>query len=163
MLIVLIAGPVATPDLSLPAVRLLVDRRRLAKRRWRGRAADGVEFGFALTAPLRPGDTFHERVGVRYVVEQEPEPVLAIALNALPGAAAAAVGWAVGNLHLELSGEETRLLTPDEPAARQLLARLQIDYVVTEAVFRPGRFKRSAGMVTAAPALPHELGSSHRH
>lgn len=139
-------------------VELRVERRTLAKRLWRGVAADGTEFGFELSAPLKPGDAFHETAIARYVIAQEPEAVLEIQLGNLPASATAGIGWAVGNLHLEFSSEATRLLTPDEPAARQLFARIQIDYTPTTAVFRAGRFKRSV-----ATPLVDELGPSHKH
>ena len=161
---ILITAAVASPDAALATVVLRVERRTLAKRLWRGTAPDGQEFGFELAAPLKPGDTFHQNAAARYVLEQEPEPVLEVDLEPLPASAAAAVGWAVGNLHLELSGEPRRLLTPDEPAARQLFERLGIHFVPTTAVFRPGRFSRGAGSAAAAPAVPsHDLGPSHRH
>ncbi len=154
----LIPAPVEKPDTTAPEIALHTDRRTLAKRLWRGTAADGVEFGFELSTPLKPGDTFHQTATARYVIVQKPEPVLAIALSNLPPSATAGIGWAVGNLHLEFSSEATRLLTPDEPAARQLFARIQVDYMPTTAVFRPGRFKRSV----STPAID-ELGSSHKH
>lgn len=155
---ILIQAPVATPDLALPFVALRTDRRTLAKRLWRATAADGVEFGFQLARPFQPGDTIHQTATARYVIEQEPEPVLEIPLADLPPSATAGIGWAVGNLHLEFSSEATRLLTPDEPAARQLLARIQIAYTPATAVFRPGRFKRSV-----ATPLVDDLGPSHKH
>lgn len=155
---ILIQAPVASPDLELPVIALRIDRRTLAKRLWRGVAANGTEFGFQLKKPLQPGDTFHQTATNRYIVEQEPEPVLEIPLADLPPAATAGIGWAVGNLHLEFSSEATRLLTPDEPAARQLLARIQIAYSPVTAVFRPGRFKRSV-----ATPLVDDLGPSHKH
>lgn len=160
-MITLIQSPVPSPDSALPAVELRADRRTLAKRLWRGRASDGVEFGFELAAPLKPGDTFYQTPETRYLVAQEPEPVLEIPLADLPASAAAGIGWAVGNLHLEFSSESTRLLTPDEPAARQLFARIRVDCRATTAVFRPGRFKRGS----SAPGVPSvdELGPSHRH
>ena len=154
----LIKAPLASFDAGLSVVFLRADRRVLAKRLWRGTAADGTEFGFELSAPLKPGDTVWQTAAARYVIEQDPEPVLEIPLAGLPASATAGIGWAVGNLHLEFSSEATRLLTPDEPAARQLFARIQVDYRPTTAVFRPGRFKRSA----ASPVVD-ELGSSHRH
>jgi urease accessory protein len=154
----LVSSAVTTPDAVLTLIELRADRRMLAKRLWRGVAMDGTEFGFELSAPLKPGDTFHQTATARYVIVQEPEPVLAIPLGGLPPSATAGIGWAVGNLHLEFSSEATRLLTPDEPAARQLLARIQVDYVATTAVFRPGRFKRSS-----ANPVVDELGPSHKH
>lgn len=154
----LIHAPLLSFAPALPVVPLRTDRRTLAKRLWRGFAADGVEFGFQLQKPLQPGDTFHQGVDARYVIEQEPEPVLEIPLADLPPSATAGIGWAVGNLHLEFSSEAARLLTPDEPAARQLLARIQIAYTPTIAVFRPGRFKRSV-----TTPLVDDLGPSHKH
>jgi urease accessory protein len=155
---ILIQAPVASPDLALLSVALRTDRRTLAKRLWRGVAADGNEFGFQLQRPLQPGDTFHQTGVARYVIEQESEPVLEIALAGLPPSAVAGVGWAVGNLHLDFSSEATRMLAPDEPAARRLFERIQIPYTPATAVFRPGRFKRSV-----ATPLVDDLGPSHKH
>lgn len=154
----LISAPVVQPDPALPVVELRVERRTVAKRLWRGVAADGAEFGFELSTPLKHGDTVWQTDAARYVIAQEPEAVLEVMIGNLPASATAGIGWAVGNLHLEFSSEATRLLTPDEPAARQLFARIQIEFNPTTAVFRPGRFKRS---VTAP--LVDELGSSHKH
>lgn len=147
-----------SPDAALSEVELRVERRTLMKRLWRGVAMDGVEFGFELGTPLKHGDTVWQTEAVRYVIVQEPEPVLEVLIGELPASATAGIGWAVGNLHLEFSSEAHRLLTPDEPAARQLFARIQIKFNPTTAVFRPGRFKRSV----SAP-LVDELGPSHKH
>ncbi|CAM2968231.1 urease accessory protein UreE [Rariglobus hedericola] len=155
---ILVSAPVMSPALALPVVELRAERRTLMKRLWRGVAADGTEFGFELASPLKHGDTFFQSDTVRYVAVQESEPVLEILMGELPASATAGIGWAVGNLHLEFSSEATRLLTPDEPAARQLFARIQIDYTPTTAVFRPGRFKRSV-----STPLVDELGPSHKH
>ncbi len=134
---------------------MCVDRITVAKRLWRGTAEDGTELGFELAAPLQHGDTLHETERVRYVLEQAAEPVVEISLD-LPPSAAAGIGWAIGNLHLELSAEPTRLLAADESAVRQLLERLKVPYRQTTAIFRPGRFSRGQ--------LPnHELGPSHQH
>jgi len=150
----LIDAPIATPDLSLPAVALVVERLTVAKRRWRGVAADGVEFGFELERPLKNADTFWQTDRARYVIAQQPEDVIEIDLAIAPSAAAG-IGWAVGNLHLELCAEPTRMLALDEPAVRQLLERLQVPFKATTAIFRPGRFARGAAT--------HELGPSHKH
>ena len=132
-----------------------VERQKLAKRIWRGVADDGTEFGFELETPLKHGDCFWQNDEARYVIRQEMEAVLEISLDIAPSAAAG-IGWAVGNLHLELSAEPTRLLAPDEPAVRQLFTRLQVPFRAITAVFRPGRFARGQ--------LPtHELGPSHQH
>jgi urease accessory protein len=151
----IISAPLPNSDPARSEIILLVDRLTLAKRRWRGTAADGVEFGFELSTPLRPGDTFHQTAAARYVIAQRPEPVLEIPLDLAPSAAAG-IGWAIGNLHLELSAEATRLLAADEPAVRQLLARLNVPSTATTAVFRPGRFVREKQSA-------HELGPGHRH
>ena len=151
----LVRGIVANPKAELQQVALPVDRITLAKRLWRGTAADGTEFGFELDGPLKHGDTVFETESKRYVISQSEEAVIEISLDVTP-AAAAGIGWAVGNLHLELSGEPSRLLAPDEPAMRQLLERLMVPYRTTTAIFRPCRFSRNA-----QPA--HELGPSHRH
>jgi urease accessory protein len=151
----LISGPVIAPDASLPEIILTVDRLTLAKRIWRGVAEDGAEFGFELTQRLQPGDTFWQTSVARYVVRQQPEAVLEVSLEMAPSAAAG-IGWAVGNLHLELQAEPTRLLASDEPAVRQLFTRLGVAFNPTTAVFRPGRFARGNLSI-------HELGPSHKH
>jgi urease accessory protein len=151
----LVAGPVGAPDISLPAIALKAARLSVAKRLWRGTAEDGVEFGFELAAPLQHGDVFWQTSAARYVIAQEPEAVVEVSLDVAPSAAAG-IGWAIGNLHLELSAEPARLLAPDEPAVRQLLERLKVPFKQTTAIFRPGRFAR--GNLST-----HDLGSSHQH
>lgn len=151
----LVQAPLAVSNPALPVVALRVDRLALAKRLWRGSAADGTEFGFELEKPLKHGDTVFETSTARYVIEQIPEPLVEISLDTAPSAAAG-IGWAIGNLHLELCAEPTRLLAPDEPAVRQLLERLKVPFNQTLAIFRPGRFARGAQPT-------HELGPSHKH
>ncbi len=151
----LISVPVVSPDAALPAVALKVERSTVVKRLWRGTAEDGREFGFELSAPLKHGDTFWQTAAVRYVIAQQPEAVIEVSLEVAPSAAAG-IGWAVGNLHLELQSEPMRLLAPDEPAVRQLLDRLKVPFKQTTAIFRPGRFAR--GNLST-----HELGPSHQH
>lgn len=155
-MLLLVQSPVAQPDSALPEIMLRVERVVIAKRLWRGTAEDGTEFGFELVAPLKHGDTVFQSAAARYVIAQQPEPVVEIPLDVAPSAAAG-IGWAIGNLHLELSAEPMRLLAPDEPAVRQLLERLKVPFKQTTAVFRPGRFVR--GNQTAS----HELGPSHQH
>jgi urease accessory protein len=151
----LVAAALADSDSALPALDLPIDRLTLAKRLWRGVAVDGTEFGFKLPAPLRHGDVVFQTATNRYVISQQPEAVLEISLAIAPSAAAG-IGWAVGNLHLELQSEPTRLLAADEPAVRQLLARLNVSFTPTTAIFRPGRFARGHQPT-------HELGPSHQH
>lgn len=151
----LVSGPLASADSSLPEIFLRVERLTLAKRLWRGTADDGVEFGFELDAPLKHGDTFFRSATARYTIQQHPEPVVEVSLDVAPSAAAG-IGWAVGNLHLELQSEPTRLLAPDEPAVRQLFDRLKVPFKQTTAIFRPGRFARGQQPT-------HDLGPSHKH
>ncbi len=151
----LISSAISIPDDGLPVIALRVDRITLAKRLWRGTADDGTDFGFELERPLKHGDTFHATAAARYVINQQPEPVVEVSLDLAPSAAAG-IGWAIGNLHLELQAEATRLLAPDEPAVRQLLDRLKVPFRTSTAIFRPGRFARGTQPT-------HELGPSHQH
>jgi urease accessory protein len=151
----LINASIAAPDLTLSEISLNVERITLVKRLWRGTAEDGTEFGFELPAPLKHGETFWQTTTARYVVAQQSEAVVAISLEVAPSAAAG-IGWAVGNLHMELQAEPTRLLAPDEPAVRQLLDRLKVPFQQTTAIFCPGRFARGNQST-------HELGPSHKH
>jgi len=150
-----VTAAVESADETLESVPIPVDRRTLARRIWRGTAADGCTFGFDLTKPLTHGATVWQTDSFRYQIEQLAEDVVEISLELAPSAAAG-IGWAVGNLHLDLSAESGRLLAPDEPAVRRLLERLQVPYAATTAVFRPGRFSRNG-----KPA--QELGPSHKH
>lgn len=160
----MISAPVSDPNVALPEVVVRVDRLKLAKRLWRGVADDGTEFGCELEKPLKHGEVIWQSTAARYVVRQEEEAVLEISLQVAPSAAAG-IGWAVGNLHLELMSEPTRLLTPDDKAARQLLERIQVAFRETRAVFRPGRFARgeTAKVIAAEGVATVELGQSHKH
>src|SRR4051812_35569581 len=115
----LVSAPVSAPDSTLPVIAVSADRFTLAKRLWRGSAADGTVFGFELAVPLQHGDTIFQTATHRYIIAQAAEPVVEISLDIAPSAAAG-IGWAIGNLHLELSAEPNRLLAADEPAVRQL-------------------------------------------
>jgi urease accessory protein len=153
----LIRAALADPNLALQEIALRTTRIQVAKRLWRGVAEDGVEFGFELSTPLKDGEVFWQTATHRYVLRQEPEPLVEISLDVAPSAAAG-IGWAIGNLHLELAAETTRLLAPDEPAVRQLLERLKVPFTQTTAIFRPGRFARGNQTQSA-----HDLGPSHKH
>lgn len=117
-------------------VRIPVDRLTLAKRRWRGVAEDGTEFGFTLESALPDGAAVFVRDGAVYVIAQKYEPVLEVALStAAP--AAAKLGWIIGNLHfpLEVAGEVVRV--EDDSALRQLFEREGIPFVACKRVFHP--------------------------
>jgi urease accessory protein len=154
--LLIITAAVAEVRAGLVEVPVPVDRRTLAKRLWRGVAADGTCFGFQLEGRLAPDTVIHQTSSHSYVIRQHPEACLLISFAQLPASAVAGIAWSVGNLHLEFSADLERMVTPDEPAARRLLERLGIGFCEAPAVFRPGHFKRHA-----APA--QELGTSHRH
>lgn len=139
-----------SPDPALPKIPVPTERRTLAKRLWRGTAADGTEFGFQLESPLAPGDIVFATATAQYVIQQLPEPLLEIPLPASVDDAAA-FGWAVGNLHFPIEAQPTRLLAPDDIALRQSLARAGIPFQPCEEVFRPHRF--------ASAATPHHHGT----
>ncbi len=141
----------ALPDTApqLPEVAVRLERQKLAKRLWRTAAEDGTEFGYDGMAPVRDGDLLAQVQGVRYVVRQTAEPLLEVAFGAPEEAAA--VGWAVGNLHFEIELQPGRLLAPDDPALRQAFERLGIAYRYAVAVFRPHRLAGQAA------------GHGHRH
>jgi urease accessory protein len=70
-----------------------------------------------------------------YSVKQTPEPVLEVALGDQP-AAAARLGWMIGNLHFQIAIENGVVLAIDDPAIRQLLTREQIGFEPAIRVFK---------------------------
>lgn len=116
---------------------LLAERRLFLKRRWRGAAGDGTEFGFDLESRLHDGCVIHRTAEADYVVRQEHEPVYVLR----PGSAAEAAlqGWMIGNLHMgvEITGEEIRAL--HDPAVRQLLERQGWAFEERTLLFNPLR------------------------
>jgi urease accessory protein len=119
-----------------PLIRLPVDRLTLAKRRWRGVAEDGREFGFDLEKPLPDGAMVFRDDQHEYVIAQKYEPVLEVHLVQNPPAAAK-LGWMIGNLHfpLEVTGDSVRVA--DDPALRQMFEREGIAYAACKRVFHP--------------------------
>lgn len=137
---------------GLETIPLDADRRTLAKRRWRGVAKDGAEFGFDLDAPLRHGQSFHTGEGKLYLLSQQPEKVLRVPYTDLQEAAHNA--WQVGNLHFPAQFLADALLVDDDPAIRQMLDRLEVPYSEVESVFEP---------VLAAGAHHHSHDHGHGH
>ena len=123
-------------DSRLPVVRIPVDRLTLAKRRWRGAAEDGREFGFDLESPLADGAAVFADESAVFVIAQKYEPVLEIALGA-DSPTAARTGWMIGNLHfaIEVAGDVVRVV--DDPAVRQLFEREGIAFAACKRVFHP--------------------------
>jgi len=116
-------------------VALKIDRRKLAKRRWRGEAEDGEEFGLDLGHPLNHGTPFHETQDKVYIIEQAPEIVLKIPFQGEKQAAH--YGWMVGNMHFPADFADDAVLAEDDPAVRQMLERNEVPYEETQAVFQP--------------------------
>ncbi len=133
-------------------VKLVTDRRTLSKRRWRGTAADGGEFGFDLENPLRHGQSFHAVDGKVYTLKQQPERVLRVPYSEAREAAHNA--WQIGNLHFAAQFREDCLLVEDDPAIRQMLDRLKVSFSEVEEVFEP---------VHAAGAHHHGHDHDHSH
>jgi urease accessory protein len=120
---------------KLPTVAVCVFRQTLAKRRWRARAEDGVDFGFELATPLKHGARIFQTDSTSYVIEQKPEPLLLIRFGACKESAA--IAWQIGNLHFPIAVEEGGLLVEDDLAVRQMLERERISFTAVEGVFQP--------------------------
>lgn len=123
-------------NLALPVARLPVERLALAKRRWRGVAEDGTEFGFDLEHPLADGAVVFQSETAAYVLAQKDEPVLEIALGA-DAPAAARLGWMIGNLHFQIEVAGGLVRVSDDPAVRQLFAREGLAFTACKRVFHP--------------------------
>lgn len=117
-------------------IRVPVDRLTLAKRRWRGVAENGQEFGFDLEKPLPDGATFFIDGQHEYVIAQKYEPVLEVRLVQDPPAAAK-LGWMIGNLHFPLEVTSDSIRVADDPALRQMFEREGIEYAECKRVFHP--------------------------
>jgi urease accessory protein len=117
-------------------VVLTADRATLGKRRWRGVADDGREFGFDLEEVLSHGSVFFREAGKCYVISQATEPVLTIEIGDDP-MRIAALAWQIGNLHFPIEVTTSTICCADDPAIRQMLQREQIAWRQATAVFRP--------------------------
>jgi urease accessory protein len=133
---IIIHAPLPALPPELPRIPLSVQRLTLAKRRWRGTAADGAEFGFDLATPLTHAAPFHVGTASVYLIAQLPEPVLEIALIARP-APVARLGWTIGNLHFPIQVTDEVIRVPDDPALRQLFARENIPFTEAAQIFEP--------------------------
>ena len=116
-------------------ISLIVERRVLAKRRWRGQAQDGADFGFDLISPLRHGICFHAEEDRNYVIDQKPEVVFRVPFPDQKEAAHRA--WQVGNLHFPAQFLESYLLVEGDLAVRLMLERNQIPFEEGMEVFQP--------------------------
>lgn len=123
------------PEMFERTVSLNVERRVLAKRRWRGQAEDGTDFGFDLVVPLSNGICFHAEGDKNYVIDQKPEVVFRIPFPDQREAAHRA--WQVGNLHFPAQFLESYLLVEGDLAVRLMLERNQIPFEEGMEVFQP--------------------------
>jgi len=114
---------------------LAAERRQFLKRRWRGIAEDGTEFGFDLETRLTDGCVIFQQAGNDYIVRQLPEMVYEVPFET--PAQAALVGWKVGNLHLpaEILDHSIRVL--HDEAMTQLLEREGWAFTEPEVIFTP--------------------------
>lgn len=135
----IIRAPLLAWDAALPPIRIAVDRLTLAKRRWRGIAEDGREFGFDLEKPLGDGAAVSASDSALYLIAQKYEPVLEVRSSELGARSsdAARLGWMIGNLHfqIEIAGDIVRVV--DDPAVRQLFKREGIAFTACKRVFHP--------------------------
>src|SRR4051812_24043971 len=93
-------------------ISLRVDRFTLAKRRWRGVADDGIEFGFDLDNAMSNQACFFRDANKDYCIVQTPEQILAVALLSIPQSAK--IAWNIGNLHFPLSLSGGYILVEDD-------------------------------------------------
>jgi urease accessory protein len=146
----IIRGPWPHPTVAGPRIEVEADRSTLLKRRWRGTARDGLEFGFDLEAPLGDGTVFFATDDAHYLVTQKPEPVLKIALH--DPTQAARVAWSFGNLHFPIQVNPGLIMVADDSAVRLYLERDRIAFSSAMEIFRP---IKSAGH--------HGHGHAHGH
>jgi urease accessory protein len=114
---------------------LAASRATLAKRRWRGVAEDGREFGFDLDEPINHGAHFFAVGETYYVIQQTPEEVLEIPI-ASPEQAAR-VAWSLGNLHFGVQVLPEAVRVTEDPAVLQFLSRENIAFRKVTCVFLP--------------------------
>lgn len=123
---------------DLPEHRQVVvqaERRQFLKRRWRGVAQDGTEFGFDLEERLVDGGVIHRDGDRDYIVRQLPEVVYRIPLLGI--GQAAMVAWMTGNLHMPAQIVEGALLVLHDEAMAKLIEREGWEYSETEVLFNP--------------------------
>lgn len=137
----LVHDEIAVMEAGKPRIELRVDRLTLAKRRWRGVAEDGREFGFDLEHPLNDRADFFETAASVYTIAQQPEDLFEIH----PGdaAEAARIGWMIGNLHFPVAIQDGAVRVPADSAVRQLLERERVLFEQIREIFHP--LKAAAG------------------
>lgn len=118
-------------------ILLLAERRLFLKRRWRGVAQNGLEFGFDLDERLTDGCVIHSTADKDYVIRQLPETVYEIPFS--DAGAAALAGWKIGNLHMPVEVRADCLRALHDPAVGALLAREGWAFREVTVLFNPLR------------------------
>jgi len=118
-------------------ISLIAERFMFLKRRWRGVAEDGTEFGFDLDSRLHHGCVFYRNDVADYVIWQQEELVYQVAFESADFAALA--GWKIGNLHFPVQIMERCLRVTHDPAILQLFERENWPYEEVAVVFNPLR------------------------
>lgn len=116
-------------------ITLRAERRKFLKRRWRGAADDGTEFGFDLENRLVDGAVIFHADGCDYVVRQLLEKVYEIPFDS--AAHGSLVGWKVGNLHLPAQILPDAIRVLHDEAMTQLLEREGWAFTEPEVLFTP--------------------------
>lgn len=116
-------------------VLLAVERRQFLKRRWRGTAEDGTEFGFDLESRLADGCVVFQQDGKDYIVRQLHETVYEVPFESL--AHAALVAWKVGNLHLPAQILDDSIRVLHDEAMANLLEREGWAHTEPVVLFQP--------------------------
>ena len=116
-------------------ITLSAERRLFLKRRWRGVAEDGTEFGFDLESRLTDGCVIFQADGKDYIVRQLVELVYKVPFE--NSAHAALVGWKVGNLHLPAQILDDAILVLHDEAMAQLIEREGWPYSEPDVLFSP--------------------------
>lgn len=127
----------ASPRPVSEQVELKVERRLFLKRRWRGTAADGTEFGFDLATRLKHGCVIHQTPAAHYIVHQEPE--LVYQLRPTSSEEAALMGWKIGNLHLGVQITDDVIRIVHDVAVLQLCEREGWAHEEVSVIFNPLR------------------------
>ena len=132
-------------------VSIPVDRHKLARKRWRGTAADGTDFGFDVGEALCHGDCVLVEAHTAYIIEQAPEPCFHVPMG--EGKQAAWIGWIIGNLHFKAAFSDEGILVQDDLAVAQMLERESIPFQRVKRVFQPNK--------SGGHSHDHEHGHDH--
>ncbi|MBT5928225.1 MAG: urease accessory protein UreE [Verrucomicrobia bacterium] len=150
------------PYVNLTKIVLEIDRFKLSKRRWRGKAQDGVDFGFELSEPISHGTCFYQTDHHSYWISQTPEQVLE-AEYASDNSDGLRVAWAIGNLHMSMQVEGPVIRVADDPAIRQLFSHLEVAYIEKMAIFQPLRVASEMGHHSHSHGPGLDPDQDHHH